>query len=145
MIDPKGFLAVANTCMKVGDEAHLRTAISRAYYALFLECQKTLENWGICVRKTDNSHVAVYRCLNNCGEEDMQALAGVLNQLREHRRIADYDLSVNVDRCHAEKGVMEGKVLLGDFRRIVSDPEAGKHVRKGARDYARGTLRLNVT
>lgn len=84
-LDPMRFLTVAQDLAKgTSDEAKLRVAVGRAYYALFLIAR---EKTGVVT--TDNVHSAVMRELRSLG---YRTIARQLQALKILRVVADYQL-----------------------------------------------------
>lgn len=83
--DPRGFLGTAQTLAASGDESSLRTAVGRAYYAVFLVTRDRLG-----VTQTDGTHAEVRNRIGrrNNGER----LEDQLKQLYKLRTTADYIL-----------------------------------------------------
>jgi hypothetical protein len=72
-------------------EADHRSAISRAYYALFIECRDALLRWGF-VFPSRNSHREVQQRLAFPGNADLRPIGDVLSYLVSRRNCADYDM-----------------------------------------------------
>jgi hypothetical protein len=84
-LNPIQFLSVAQELAKeTNDEAKLRIAVGRAYYALFLIAR---EKTGVVA--TDNVHTEVIRALRRQG---YRPLARQLQALKMLRVVADYQL-----------------------------------------------------
>ena len=84
-LEPLTFLRVAEELAHKGDEAALRTAIGRAYYALFLMAR---DKTG--VTSTRAVHMEVIRAVRK--RPGARATADQLDTLRRLRVIADYQL-----------------------------------------------------
>ena len=83
--DPLEFLALARTLTDLGDnEANLRTAVGRAYYAVFLVAR---QRTGVSTA-SGTAHGDVVRALR---ARD-RALADQLGRPRRLRNVADYEL-----------------------------------------------------
>ena len=96
-IRPKDFLRLAKELAYKSDEASLRTAISRAYYALLLNGREIVEErFGYRVPRGPEAHREVPRMLRRIGInnniEDFITLAREIKSLRIVRREADYDI-----------------------------------------------------
>lgn len=85
MIEPDDFLKIAADLAPSDEEAYRRTAVSRVYYAAFHVCRAQLRDAGIHFKRAADAHEHVYRCLNNCGSNDIAKVAATLNQLRGFR------------------------------------------------------------
>jgi len=82
--DPQRFLALANDLSASGaEERHLRTAVGRAYYTVFLIARDKLR-----IVATQNVHTEVIVALRL----RRQAWADQLDRLRRIRIAADYEL-----------------------------------------------------
>ena len=76
-----------------GDGApECRTAISRAYYAVFLVASAYLDRVGFAVQNTPAAHLAVQYAFNNAGDAVLRKIATDLGKLHAKRRAADYEL-----------------------------------------------------
>jgi hypothetical protein len=81
--DPLTFLALArDLAAGSAEEANLRTAVSRAYYAIFL----VIRDWVGLVGR-DRVH---HKILQVLGRRNQQGIGTLLNDLRRLREIADY-------------------------------------------------------
>jgi uncharacterized protein (UPF0332 family) len=75
-----------------GVAADLRTAISRAYYAIFLEATSLLSELGYQVGSSGKAHGVVERALRESAEPELERVASDYGTLGTERRRADYDL-----------------------------------------------------
>ena len=99
MIDkcnPADFLNVTNHLLSIekskNEPVFIRTAIGRAYYASFLSCWEKLSEIGINIENDSSSHQNV---ITQLLEVDPFS-ADLLNNLRQHRRKADYYMSEKI-------------------------------------------------
>lgn len=83
--DPTGFLDIAKDLSKKDEEALLRTAIGRAYYATFLVAR---DKTGI--KERDRVHSKVITALIR--NRSHRALGNQLEKLRRLRVVADYEM-----------------------------------------------------
>jgi hypothetical protein len=74
-------------------EGDWRSAVSRAYYAVFHCFHEFLLSNGLDVGRGGQSHFNVYSGLLNCGYPRVAAIASRIDSLRAHRVWADYDLA----------------------------------------------------
>lgn len=102
-MDPRHFLTVAETLLasRVGrvpsdplGEAECRSAISRAYYAAFLAAHECLAWIGVRVLENPKCHDGVMKALNNSKHTVLVTIGQTLNTLGQHRRDADYKMSL---------------------------------------------------
>jgi hypothetical protein len=96
-MNPDEFLSLAKeldsgTLQSPATEPKIRTAISRAYYFIFLKIKLSLENFGAVFYSGRDTHIQVVNCLFQ--DRSMNAVAIQLNALRVKRNNADYDLSL---------------------------------------------------
>ena len=85
--DPNDFLRIAYELgQEADDEAKLRTAVGRAYYAVFLRARERL---GIRQRRY------VHRLVIGALRRSDRAAGDQLDKLEQLRGFADYDLVVN--------------------------------------------------
>jgi uncharacterized protein (UPF0332 family) len=73
-------------------DAVCRSAISRAYYAVFLLAREFIDELGIETRRIPNPHANIEHAFRNSGVLTLQRLAIALNVLASDRSEADYDL-----------------------------------------------------
>lgn len=96
--DPKKFLTIATKLLydtKFDEEERYRTCISRAYYAAHLFTREKLKSIGIFIKIEKDEKKGIIH------DKVVKALAGkngklaeMLNDLRERRGDADYDLNL---------------------------------------------------
>ena len=73
--------------------AGFRSAISRAYYAAFLEARELIgKRMGFRVDRGGNEHKYLQRLLLNCSVEEGQEVGELLKNLQQSRKEADYDM-----------------------------------------------------
>lgn len=92
-MNPEDFLVLAERLAAGPDEASLRSAISRAYYAIF---HMVLDDLGPIVEipRDAAGHRILGRCLRNCGLPQAVTLAQTLDTLRDSRNVCDYRLDL---------------------------------------------------
>lgn len=91
-MNAKDFLEVAKKLQSSEVEAERRTAISRAYYAAFNYVKGFLKNENIAIPKDASGHKKAYHYLLNSGLSEARKLADDLDNLRDVRNDADYEL-----------------------------------------------------
>lgn len=92
-MDPREFQRLARTLVHGRDAAELRTAISRAYYAVFLVAVELLDGMGFSIPRNHQGHTEVQNYLNHSGQADIRAIGSQLGDLRAKRNRADYQLN----------------------------------------------------
>jgi uncharacterized protein (UPF0332 family) len=88
----RDFVACAEQFARGSTEAELRSAVSRAYYGAFHEALALLHACGIWLPKTEQVHVKVGYCLQDCGDPDGAEAGRALELLKSKRKVADYEL-----------------------------------------------------
>jgi uncharacterized protein (UPF0332 family) len=86
------FLDVAKKLLNMPSEAAYRSAVSRAYYALFHSASIFLGKLGFKTSKGPQAHGETPIRFSNCGVADGVDIARCLNELHHRRILADYDL-----------------------------------------------------
>ena len=90
---------------------------------------------------TADDHKIVYRYFNNCGVEDVEAIASNLNDLREDRNESDYKL--RSDRFKNENVAsllfMKASTAFNSFESIVQSSKQRKRVVEGIRKHRETT------
>src|SRR6476646_9241853 len=84
--DPEQFLILAERLVRSNNQAELRSAVSRAYYACFLQARERLASNRFVQTRTSRDHGLVAR-----GLPDVDA-GSALGRLRNARNRADYEL-----------------------------------------------------
>ncbi len=87
------FLTLAETLATGRGEAEWRTAASRAYYAAFHVVRDLFRGLGFAVPQADAAHKYLAYRLQNCGQPVLVQAGRDLDNLRDFRNQADYDLS----------------------------------------------------
>jgi len=86
------FIHLAGKLATSGEEASLRTAVSRAYYGAFHLALQFLADIGRPVPRNTNAHVQVARKLQTAGQPDAYRAGSLLGDLHTERIKADYRL-----------------------------------------------------
>ena len=96
-----GYLALAKKLASDNDEACLRSAVSRAYYACFHLVKDYAEKLtGTTFALDGIAHKQVTDFLNQSTDANLQALGSVQARLRIRRAACDYDKTIaNISGC----------------------------------------------
>jgi uncharacterized protein (UPF0332 family) len=134
----RDFVVCAGAFAKGASEAELRSAVSRAYYGAFHEARVLLADTGVRLPKTEQVHLKVGYCLQDCGEENAAKAGQQLEILRTQRKAADYDLDDQrfADRHTAEVEVARAQRILRALEACRAGSgavEFGERVRAHAR------------
>lgn len=92
---PAEFLSLASrlALFPSSGAGEFRTAISRAYYAVFLAAREVLNDRMQFFCKSENVHQWVQRHFANCTSDDARDVGRILQNMHHARKRADYDLS----------------------------------------------------
>ncbi len=90
-MEAREFHKLASALLADPKPAQIRTAISRAYYAIFNLAVQFLTGLGFGLPR-NNKHVAVQHRLQNCGDSEIARVGSQLTDLASKRVQADYDL-----------------------------------------------------
>lgn len=95
-----------------GDEASLRTAISRAYYSVYHQARDYLLAEGIQLSRTDSSHKVVWNGYKVIGGS-CRAVGVNGDRLNDNRTQADYDNEVrNIESLLEETFTVAHNILV---------------------------------
>ncbi len=122
MITGEEFLVLAETWIIAGTEAEWRSAVSRAYYAVFHTGRHLLRSLGFQVPRGDRAHAYLWLRLSNCGEPDVQLAGSDLRTLRQDRNRADYDVEQTVTQADALLQVQAARQLVDVLRQATTEP-----------------------
>lgn len=145
-MEPKEFLDTAITLTNpefASEECDWRTAISRAYYAAFLDARKLLGEMGFGVKNAE-AHTTVQQHLQFASDE-LDTVAEKLTvkvhtQLRNmhsYRLIADYQLSTKegISLSKARQRIEDAYTFIDSLQDIRNDPELFKSVKDKIKLY----------
>src|SRR5258708_27719454 len=135
-MDGERFIDSARRLANGADESDWRSAISRAYYAVFHFGRELCLAHGLDLGPSGHAHSNLYVGLNNCGHAAVHGIAGKLDILRTDRARADYDMRSVVTQSSATDIVAEAVAWLNDFKAVLqSDLRRGNVV--GAKRHLR--------
>jgi hypothetical protein len=90
----RALLDVARELAAGSSEAHWRSGVGRAYYALLHEVLDTLRRWGFTVPPRDKVHSFARLKLIDATDPDLKRIGLTLEALSRLRNAADYQLSL---------------------------------------------------
>ena len=122
-MEGRKFIAQARRLLGTKLEEDWRTAASRAYYGLLLECRDALYRWGFRFPKVE-VHRAVRLRFDSRTLADIQQIAWVLDTLSQLRSKADYDLTSSrfASDILAVKAVRSAEDSIIHFDTLEADP-----------------------
>jgi len=130
----KEFLVTAMLLQHKGsDEADFRTAISRAYYACFIElrdiafnyCSEDARRRAHLKSERKIRHEDFLSSLRNSSMPEISRLGGDLQGLYGNRNEADYNMSISLNKINADDAIEEANFILADVGKL-SPAEIGK-------------------
>jgi len=121
-MNPREFLTLAQRLSLETTEAAWRSAISRAYYAVFHVARQLLEDLGFTVPRADRAHGYLWLRLANCGDARVQQAGRDLNDLRRHRNEADYDLARSIQSRIAQIHEQLAAQIIQVFETATLEP-----------------------
>ena len=92
-MDPREFQILASELVSRNRPADIRTAISRAYYAVFNVGVEILKECGFAISEGPGGHGEVRNRLNNSGDPEVVKVGSKLKDLHSRRIHADYRLA----------------------------------------------------
>lgn len=141
MMDPHDYLEVAWTLLEGDREAEWRSALSRAYYAAFHVARRLLLQCGFAVPRADQAHAFLWLRLSNSGHPDVRKVGIQLNDLRQARNRADYDLERSVDEISALDKVQLAADILELLDSVATEPTVLAQITDAMKIYERDVLR----
>jgi uncharacterized protein (UPF0332 family) len=101
-MDAREFHTLAQQLSLAATEAAWRSAVSRAYYAVFHVARQLMEDLGFTVPRADRAYAYLWLRLANCGDPQVQQAGNALDDLQRDRNWADYDLKRPVRQMIAQ-------------------------------------------
>jgi hypothetical protein len=93
-MDGRALLDVARELAAGSSEAHWRSSVGRAYYALLHEVLDSLRRWGFTLPPRDKVHTFARLKLIYATDTDLKRIGLTLETLGRLRNAADYQLSL---------------------------------------------------
>lgn len=123
--------------MPGGGASAYRSSVSRAYYGAFHLARLLLEQLS-CDLPIDNAHLFVYRALYNCKVSEARDVATLLNNLKQSRRDADYELTEPMadTKDNAISCVTRADELRSRLKKL-DDPKFHDRIKTGVAEYAK--------
>jgi hypothetical protein len=134
-MDGWAFLDVARELSAGPSEAHWRSSVGRAYYAVLHEVLGTLRRWGFALPPRDKVHTLARLKLVDATDLDLKRIGLMLEALGRLRNTADYQLSPSgqfVSARSAISALADAEATVALLDTLEADP-----VRRAA---ARGSI-----
>ena len=122
-MDPKDFFKTADYLKKQDGEHHIRTSISRSYYAIHLHIRVFISKTflGGKIFKND-PHQKILHCLQFCDAPDIKSIGVVLSGLLQARTDADYKMTKKITPTKCQDIYDDATDLLSDFEEKIAIP-----------------------
>jgi uncharacterized protein (UPF0332 family) len=140
-MQPSEFQDTAERLAQGTTEGDWRSAISRAYYAVFHYFREFFLLHGLDLGAGAQAHINLYFGLNNCGQPTVPPIAYAVNELRRARTLADYDLNRMIGQTTSSAVVQAAKKVVEDFANLLGTVSAADIV-DGARSHLQSLGRL---
>lgn len=143
-MEPKAFLDLAhNLSGQSEDEAALRTSVSRSYYALLNYISLFISNEGFFLPKDADKHKWIFQDLHNCNVQDIITIASALNDLREERNDADYELEITKfqEPNNSVLLYLKAKKAYDDLKKMISNSRNRTLIVKGIHTFRKTVQR----
>jgi len=121
-VEPTDFLKTAELLASEQEESHLRTSIGRSYYSAYLHFREYLRKLGF-VNKKYESHFFVSNLLSNSKNNEAIRVSAILNDLKQVRTDADYELDISISVNEAKDTLAKARKVINDFV-LTKDTEA---------------------
>lgn len=133
------FMTLALRLIGGGTEAEWRSAISRAYYAVFHSARQLLSELGFAVPRDDNAHRYLINRLSNSKHPSASRVGRALDRLRGDRNSADYDLHRVWAARLAAQSVQLAEQMMQTLAAIRKGPDR-QALTDAMKDYERNVL-----
>jgi uncharacterized protein (UPF0332 family) len=120
MFDWDDFLILAKELAQSNDEASLRTAISRIYYAVYWKARIQLEKEGFIIRFGigKGSHEQVWDEYNNRQGKENKAIFKYGDELKKNRHKADYKPKIFVSHNLVNDSFQLANNVLSNLKQV---------------------------
>jgi uncharacterized protein (UPF0332 family) len=137
-VDPTDFFKTAELLKLHAEETHLRTSISRSYYAAFLYFRERLRKLGLEKKRKPNfdAHAFVIQCLGYSQVQESNKASKYLHDLQQLREDADYHLGRTFSQNEAEDALAKAKKIVTDYEKNIT-PTKERTIFDNASAYAR--------
>jgi hypothetical protein len=132
------FLGVARALGEVNKPAHIRTSISRSYFAAHHAALEFLLLMNLVPVGNANGHEIAILALDNSGDNDVVAACGKLRTLRGERNLADYhfDVAKAEQQALAKMLILDAEQVFALLRTVAADPARMQAVEVSIRAWA---------
>ncbi|MHA1797815.1 MAG: HEPN domain-containing protein, partial [Candidatus Helarchaeota archaeon] len=96
------------------NEAELRTAISRTYFAAFLYIREWLKNQGLRIPRSAEAHLKVEEYIGTFTNRSIRDFFSSLR--RRYRNKADYEILTVIRKTDADEAIQIAKRVIESFK-----------------------------
>jgi uncharacterized protein (UPF0332 family) len=133
------FLLLAKRLANGSTEAEWRSAVSRAYYAVFHIGREFMQSLGFRVPRDDRAHKYLSWRLSNSGNPASKEAGFDLDSLRAQRNEADYDLRRVVSKEVALSGIQFAEQIIQSLAEARKEPTRSQ-ITETMKSYERDVL-----
>jgi len=135
-MEGRAFLNTAQKLTQMRDEPALRSAVSRAYYAVYNFCIHLLGEFGIHFSKDYPAHEKVYFYLKNSAITEIATAADDLRVLRKRRNLADYGMASKEFQNHlaCQGDIVRAQGVILQIEKYLKEP-LRTQLKNGLRAY----------
>jgi hypothetical protein len=124
-MDPREFQTIAGrlAATRAYGAAGYRTAIGRAYYAVFNIAVNVLDELGLVPSGGPQVHEQTISLLKASGDSELPGIGGQINDLRTSRNHANYHLDrLDVEKfTYAQAAVETAEDIIANFDKFLAD------------------------
>lgn len=137
-MNPLDFFETAELLKNNPNEAHIRTSISRSFYATFLYLLSDITT-NFLLNKTvkDRAQAFVALCLQNCEAREAKKIGSAFDTLRQKRRDADYHLEMTLTSQVSRDVLDFAEKMVEDYKTIIGIPKIKRKIAKSVKIQAR--------
>ena len=122
--DPLLFLEIANRYKSSANDYERRTAIGRAYYAVYNFISDKLQKEGVqAFRKDGGDHDRMVYCLTNCKNSQAGIVGNLLKDLKAQRKNADYRMDLLLNKRYSEFAHARAVKVVEEFKKMSEIPK----------------------
>ena len=127
-MDPRDSQKVVSALARGSTAAEYRSAVSRAYYAVFNVAAEHLRGLGFPIGKGAAAHGEFQKCLSNAGDRAVSGVASDMNMLHTRHNKADYRLDAKdvEDPVDAQSFVAQAEVMIRRLDTAFNGPDRAK-------------------
>lgn len=131
---PRDFLRVADELARTDSPAHNRTAVSRAYYAVYNVACDMMQALGFDVERGHAGHEAIRERLLHSGVDRLISVGAGLRRLHQNRVRADYSMQGPHPerRTTVERWLAQATRMIADLDAILAEPSAQQRIIRSA-------------